>query len=340
MSKVMPVLCLSGMALMAVMSWGNIVNFNSDIDKQYNGYISKAEEYESKEIYVDAVKEYKKAYEMRNNYDIALHMHDLYLKLGNKNSAKSMVEKAIAIDPSRSDSYEKLIEDYSDGGTDQQIYSVIMQAKNNNANTPAMDKKLKELLNNYVKKAVSYDDFLPWHYAKGSKSGYAVVSKDDLYGIVDGDFEETFKCKYDYIGLPSDGVTPVLSDGENYFMDSKGYKKLVPNEPAEYLGSFSEKYAPAKISGKYGYLNMKMEEFHFEYDYAGEFMSGLAPVKKGDKWAVINSSFAEVTGYDFDEIVMDDYGFCSEAGVFFAKKTVSIIFTIPRAQRYPKLLTM
>mgnify|MGYP000476559835 CR=1 FL=1 len=42
-------------------------------------------------------------------------------------------------------------------------------------------------------------------------------------------------------------------------------------------------------------------------------------MKKGEKWAIINTELKAVTDFGFDDIVCDDWGFCSRNGVVFAK---------------------
>ena len=130
----------------------------------------------------------------------------------------------------------------------------------------------------------------------------------------------TASIKYEEIGLPGQDVIPIYQDSEWYYINMNGYRKLVPDNSAEYLGTFHNNYAPAKVNGVYGYLDKKMQESHFEYEYAGCFSNGIAAVKKDGKWAVIDTSFKNVTGFDFDEILIDDYGFCSVYDVFFAKQ--------------------
>ncbi len=124
---------------------------------------------------------------------------------------------------------------------------------------------------------------------------------------------------YDDIGLLSESVIPVKKNDEYYYIDENGYRKLVPDTPAEYLGTFNYGFAPAKFDGIYGYVDKKMDQNHMEYTYAGVFSNGIAPVQQSGKWAVIDSDFKNLTGFVFDEIVMNEYDVCSDYGVFFAK---------------------
>ena len=49
--------------LLLVLGWGNIIGGNASERKKYNEYISKAKALDEKEIYIDALDQYKKALE-------------------------------------------------------------------------------------------------------------------------------------------------------------------------------------------------------------------------------------------------------------------------------------
>jgi hypothetical protein len=57
----------------------------------------------------------------------------------------------------------------------------------------------------------------------------------------------------------------------------------------EEVGIFAEGLAPAKINGKWGYIN-KLAEFiiYPEFDFAKPFSQGLALVNVGSKWGYIS----------------------------------------------------
>ena len=141
-----------------------------------------------------------------------------------------------------------------------------------------------------------------------------------MLGLINAQNTIAADFEYEDIGLLSNYLIPVKKNGEYYYINGNGYRKLVPDETAEYLGTFGNGFAPAKYNGTYGYVNNQLKEFHFEYSYAGCFANGIAAVQKDNKWGIINTNFEEVTGFQFDEIVMNEYDFCSTYGVFFARK--------------------
>lgn len=90
----------------------------------------------------------------------------------------------------------------------------------------------------------------------------------------------------------------------------------------EELGNFSERLAPVKRGGKWGFINVHGEEIiPCQYDYADIFSEGKAAVKKGNRWGYINvqgeiiipffnadeaCSFSEGRAY----VIKDGDGYC------------------------------
>ena len=78
--------------------------------------------------------------------------------------------------------------------------------------------------------------------------------------------------------------------------------------------------------GKYGYAIWDYENRKFtaktelKWDKVGTMCGNAAAVCKDGKWALINSEFKEITKYKYEDIIMDEFGFCSINGVAFAKE--------------------
>ena len=68
--------------LLLVLGWGNIIGGNARKYKSYTEHMKNAKALEAKEIYIDAVEQYKKALEFaRNKLPVQEAMLDDYLKL-------------------------------------------------------------------------------------------------------------------------------------------------------------------------------------------------------------------------------------------------------------------
>ena len=321
MSKLMPYILMMVILFMLLISWKNVLGYYSSITKSYQAHIDKAEAYMEKEIYIDAVSEYELALKVKtDDYDLAMKIVDLYDKLENENGWIKACQNAISTDKSQKEPYIMLADYYIENAKFQNAYDVLKEAEQNLEDTTEITARLIDIKGRYTIENIRYESVTPFFYSDDLKTGYAVVSSEGKEGLIDTSRKVTASIKYEEIGLPGQDVIPIYQDNKWYYINMDGYRKLVPDNSAEYLGTFHNNYAPAKVNGVYGYLDKKMQESHFEYEYAGCFSNGIAAVKKDGKWAVIDTSFKNVTGFDFDEILMDDYGFCSVYDVFFAKQ--------------------
>ena len=307
--------------LMLAVSWKNVFGYYSSIAESYKSHIEKAEAYMKKEIYIDAVGEYELALKVKSDdYDTAMKIVDLYDELKNESGWVKACQNAISADESKKEPYLKLADYYIENSNFQDAYNILTRAEKVFENEEDIKSRLIDIKSRYTLEGLNYDTITPFYYSDDTKTGYMIVSADNKKGLLDSSRKVKADVRYEEIGLFGQDVIPVCVGKEWYYIDGNGYRKLVPDTPAQYLGTFHNDYAPAKIDGVYGYLNKKMEELHFEYEYAGCFSNGVAAVKKNGKWAVINTSFKNITEFDFDDILIDENGFCCIYNVFFAKK--------------------
>ena len=342
MKKLMPVLILIGMCLLLVISWKNVSASRNESALQYDKTIKEAERMEEKEIYggdSGAIKKYQSAMKLKpGNYEMAMHVVSLYDKMSEAEElyeVKDYVaacEAAIKCDPKQAEPYCLAVDALLDVKKQKDAYKMIQKAKKNmeDENGEPLEgvdaeklKKLEdqrmEMLSSYDAVGFEFDEFYGFHQAAGADSARAKVSLDGKYGLISGSDRTVADCLYDDINLAGNDLIAIRKDGEYFFIAGSGGRRVVTDSKADWLGVFSDKYAPVKYGDTYGYIDRKMKEYHFEYEYAGNFENGIAAVKKDGKWGVIKTDFSAVNGYNFDEILVDEYGFCAPFKVFFAK---------------------
>lgn len=325
----MPLVIMAVMLIMLLMSWDNISNFKNENKRQYNEYIQKAQAYEEKEIDIDAVKYYERALGVfPNDYETAMKIVSIYDKLGNNEKYMTALNNAINSDETKPEPYLMYAKAKLADGKKQDAYTMLRKAENKlmslkdrpQESLDEISDLLDSLTGNYNLLNYPYNEYYGLHYIGGGGPGQSLVRTGDKYGLVDGTGTEIASCVFDDISFNAGELIGRKADDGYFYTDLSGNKKIVTDVPAEYLGPFTGQYAPVKINGLYGYISKEMEQIHFEYEYAGPFENNIAVVKKDGKWGLINTSFASPTGFVYDEILIDHYGFCATYGVFFAKK--------------------
>lgn len=326
MKKVLPLLVLLVMGAMLMISWSNVSDTKTESAEKYKTLMAQAERFEEKKIYVDAAKQYASALAIKPEYNLAMRTAGLYKELSNDSGYIKSLETAISCEPDNPEPYFMLIESYKQRGQTEKLYSTLNRTKQAMAESEKcsdeqrqeIEAMLKDLLGEITIYAFDYDEAYGFHRYPKADTGYIMVRKGNTYGLLKDDLTSYMECKYDGLGFPNSELIPLYKNNEYYYIDTSGNRKVVPDSPATMIGTFGGGYAPVQIDGKYGYIDAKMKEYHFEYEYAGSFENGIAPVKQNGKWFVINTKFAAI-GPNFDEILIDAYGFCSPFGVYFGR---------------------
>lgn len=151
--------------------------------------------------------------------------------------------------------------------------------------------------------------------------GYMRMQRNEKWGFLDEMGREVIPAEYDFIKFfGENGLAPAQKDGRWYYIDKEN--NIVENpvfDEYEYMGILSNGFIPAKQwDGKWGYLDSDFNKVStFEYDQALPFLNGIAAVKKGEMWALINNNMEVTTDYIYDNIVVDGREMCSYNNVVF-----------------------
>lgn len=307
-------------------AWIGVFKGQKEDKEAYVNYLKLAEDFEKKEIYIDALENYEKALALDSkNFEISMKIADMYYELTDYNGFITACDNAIKINPKNPEPYIKKAEYYISKTQYSEAIKVIKSASGikNNKELEALKVTLST---KYIEKYVSFSTISDWH-VQGDLN-YVPVQSNEKWGMTLKDGTKKIRMLFEYLGAYDEEteVIPCCLDGDYYYVDLKGNKKLVGDKEYQYLGSFGCGLAPAQRKNKYGYIDTKFKEQKFEYDYAGAFANGVAAVEKNGKWALINEKLENITKFTYDEILLDSYGFCSVFNVIIVRQGEEYIF--------------
>jgi hypothetical protein len=131
--------------------------------------------------------------------------------------------------------------------------------------------------------------------------GLASVKKNGLWGYIDKKGKVAVPLEYDGIGVFSEGLAGVKKADLIGFIDKNG-NVVVPHKYDE-VGVFSEGLAGVKKADLFGFINKNGKEVvPIKYEGIGVFSEGLARVKKNGLFGLIDNNGKEVTPIKYDEI--------------------------------------
>ena len=135
------------------------------------------------------------------------------------------------------------------------------------------------------------------------------MESEGAWGFVNPSGSHSVSCMFAEVGAFSTlGYAPVVTqDGEAYFIDNKGDKIYVTQEPYLSLGLMTGDLTVArKKDGRYVYLDNELKEAFGDYDYASAMNGGIAAVKTGNLWMLIDSSGSKVSQMDYSDVKLDE----------------------------------
>lgn len=283
----------------------NLISVPAD----FHRLVKEAEQYESEELYIRAIDSYKEALTFNpDSMDVQLRIARDYLAVGDEKAFTSRCEEILSAKDYPVAVVSELADFYIERERNESVITLLKKAMKYHKNN-------EELTSRYEQVRYTYKDL----YVSAEEIGSLVNDSasfvtDGRYGIMTNKGGIRVRNMNEWCGpYSSDGIlAPVQKDEEFYFVDTNGYRYEIPSKEdiVEELGILTDHIAPAKINGKYGYVNEKFEHLsEFQWDGATQIQDEIGAVKQGEKWALINEKMELKSDYLYDDVKTDENGF-------------------------------
>lgn len=280
-------------------------------------HISNAQKYEKKEIYEDALEEYKAAVQLgEEDISIKRKIAEMQLKLDDTSAFVTACESLIDGKDMDEESLQMLVDYYDSEGKKTSIVELLKSLRKKVTDNKTVEKLWKQYRGYYEESYFSYDEVSPFY------QGYSIVKNENCFGLADSKGEIVIPIVYETMGFFSKdySVASVCENGNWYYLNTKVHKKIVPDEAYDFLGVISEDTVLVGKDGKYGFADTEIvPKTELEWDGASNLYQGIAAVKQNGKWGLLDDSFQTVTEYQYEDIAVNEAGFCSGQERVFAK---------------------
>lgn len=322
-------------AVLLGLSWYTAVSEAVNRPKQAKEHMQKAAELEEKEIYVDAVTEYEQVLEYEpDNAEAYIRMAQAYLKSGNTNKFTSICAKTAEECQDNDEALNMLMNYYVENDyKDEAVRYLKDFVKEYPDNQNAKD-WFTRLKGSYTELYCSFDKM--GEIVNGSMA----VMKEGLYGIVDEMGQEIVECEYKETHPFSENGFALAQkeDGAYIYVDRDGQTRKVPDSEYQDLGMISEERAAACKGGKYGYLDEEMEAAgKFSWDELTGIKNSTGAARKDKKWVLVDKEGKAKGDKKYDDVIMDDDGFCSNQKCIFVKEKKGYHLINTKGKRIGKL---
>ena len=291
-----------------------VVSGFQSVEQEYNTNLTRARENAQKQIPYNAYHYYQAAFEIRCEDESVYQEYLAQAQALGSSFYKTAVQEYVERFPESATAYELLCQVYYESRNYSLVMSTALEARAKGVATEQVKDWYNECA--YMLKDIKTG----LEEAQTFLGGYALVKVNGRFGYLSSNGNYLLAPIYPEASTMM-GSTMAVNDGEEWFLiNTAGYKVARTSEPVDYMGILVGGKIPIAVDGKYAYVNTSFtipEEL--PYDFASNYKNGVAAVKVGEKWALIDSDEALITDYIFEDVLLDEYGTCYNGGVIFAK---------------------
>ncbi len=294
-------------------SWFSVIKNYKSGNAAFETYLAAAKSAYDKKIYSEAESNYKKALSKRPSDEKAgfglastYYAEEKYkeaadicenLRVKNAGSRKVAILEAKSL--------------YSGGKYSKSLK--ILEEMEQDEETVKM---VKEIKSSYSLRYVPIDNYtvfdvcspLALHLSVIYEKGRAAAFNSKGVKAVHGDLTRLG-------AVCEDGsIFPAVSDGVWCFVDWDGKRRVVPDEPLDFLGPLSNGLAAAGDGYSYFYVDASFSRKKGSYDAAYNFQNGRAVVSENGKLKIINAELETISETAFSGVLADPYGYTEHFG--------------------------
>lgn len=304
-------------ALMAA-SWYTLISDRNEVAAAYDDYLAQARKYAESGSTKYAIENYTKALAVNDDPDVYVEVANYYKNHSTASTYESWCEDFFESYPTEPKAFDCLLDAYLIQEDYESCYDILNTAAKRNVSTDFIRETSEDI------KYVYRLDYNTYENVGIYSNNFCAVQKDGLWGFVDRYGEKRISSKYTQVGAytKTNFVSVVNSSGEAYFIDKEGSKVLASTENYASFGLLSgEMVAAQKADGRYTYLDSELQPMLGDYDYASTMNGGIAAVKMGEQWQLIDSSGNIIGGTSYLDIKLDEKQIAYRNGRAFVSTT-------------------
>lgn len=291
-----------GMIALMIVSLYTLSKGRLESERKYNAYLSEARGYAEDGITKYAIYNYKKALEMKSSTEIYVEVAEYYKNQGDREYLK-WCEDFFDKYPASVEAYDCLLGAYYAEKNYIECVNILNVAKKRNISSDYMKQIFGEIKYSYK---IGYDSYEEVAAYSGE---YCPVFEDGYWTYADMSGGQAIGSGFISAGaFNTSGFAPVIDyEGAVYFIDNTGDKVKVSKQECQSIGPLFDNMAAAlKTDGKYVYLDDSLNFLFGTYDYASAVNNGVAVVKNGDCWQLINSEGNDIVSEKYVDVKIDE----------------------------------
>lgn len=272
-------------------------------EEEYQGYLTAARAFREKGITVDADANYQSAYELRPSAALAVEIGEMYRQADLTRELRKWGDTLLETYPKEVGVYELLIQHYYEKKDYSTCYELAHQYEGRKLSSQKIDQILQDLTYTFELSG-SYDDVSVF------SNGRAAIQYDGKWGYVTESGGTAVYRNFQKAGAFSNAeLAPVVDlEGNAYFIDPEGNKKQIIEGVQEVreLGYISGDVFPLFDGKTWAFYNLSGQKLFGDYDEVSALANGVAAVRTGEAWSLVDSTGTTVSKTTYFNVAMDE----------------------------------
>lgn len=298
-TKLFPLLLI----LLMVFSTYSILGTAGKTSSQYKSFIAQGDEKAKEGLVIDAVGFYEQALTLKDSVALKVKIGQMYLDNGYGSKAVAIGEDMVEDYPKEVEAYDFLLTCYKSAENYDDCYEVIETAEKRKLSSETINSIKNKIAYLYDFDTCKFDDVLTCSAENN------IVKSGEKYGFSTIKGNYALPAVYLDAGFFYNELAPVKDEnGEIYYIDIEGYKrKVIPEDlKCEMVGSIVDGMVVVFDGQKYSYYNEKFKLQFGPFDYAGTMIGGVAAVKEGEAWYLVNKKGEKINKTPYEDIILND----------------------------------
>ena len=278
----------------------------------YQQMVDRARAYAENDIIVDAMASYEEALEIQPNIDLAVEAGRVYLENEAYQDAGSWYRERIHdVYPDQLETYDFGIRLYLAQENYRQAFSLYDEYQERKLFSEHIEELMAPVLYTFDLSG-EFEECRPF----GNLSGIAPVCYQGCWGYIDTTGDRILDYVYASAGIFGDMGAVVDQEGDAYFIDSAGNKRITGKSILEKDPDFGrvEEFLGIESGMLWAYNGTIWNCYNAEtyaklfggYKEVTNFTNGIGAVKdESGKWALLSSDGEQITEFLYDQVLAD-----------------------------------
>lgn len=302
---------------------------NIETLNKYNESLAAAREARELGVWTEAETYYKEAIGYKPSVEVSVELGEMYVESDQQTKAKRWGESLCGTYPKDSRAYAFRIHTcilYKDYASCFAVYDEVcaLGLVSEEIETEMASVEYLYYFNG------SYDDVTVF------SGGYCAIYSDESWGYADLSGNVAVRCSYAYAGPFASEAAPVIdSDGDAYFIDANGNKKIAIKNVAriEMLGLIENGVFSLYDGDSWGFYNSDGELLFGGYEDASSIGNGVAAVRSDGVWSIVDSEGTVLADGGYTDVLQDEKGIVYRNDRLFVRQGTSCYMIDSSGQR-------